>query len=649
MSSATERRLPPNEILVGDVLEQLRTLPDECVHCVVTSPPYWGLRDYGVAGQLGLEPTPAEYVGKMVEVFREVRRVLQSDGTLWLNIGDSYCSFRDGKATPDSARGDDTGTLVPKGKARNRTAEAFAGTGTKHKDLVGIPWMLAFALRADGWWLRSDIIWHKCLSGGSRVYARTQKGDMPMTIKDLVRLDPATVKLWNGERWTAAVSWTKTTRRGNEIELVLRSGERIGCTPEHRWPTGRGIVSASEIQVGDVIQTCRLPAPEHPRTPSALGDADIGWFVGLYIAEGSQSNGTIQLASHADQQDRFDRVARIAEAFDGYAFVYRGGGKTATVNVNCPTLLGVLDAYVSGRTAHDKHPHTRCWKRSDGFLRAVLDGYLSGDGHWTGERWRLGFCDNDNLAADLRTLCARLGMSLRLKRTQHQCNGKKFPGWRGEIRDKHRDSGGEVMQVVPSRARQFWDIAVADDPHLFALASGVLTHNSNPMPESVTDRPTKAHEYLFLMAKSERYYFDAEAIAERAVGEWNSAKSSFASTSGTDAALIGNPLHRTRKSPNTNHPDMDRSDRNRRTVWTIATEPFPEAHFATFPQKLVEPCVLAGCPEGGIVLDPFMGSGTTGLVALKANRKFIGIELNPAYAEMARGRLAMELAQGKLC
>lgn len=139
----------------------MQTLPDKFVNCCVTSPPYFGLRDYGHEGQLGLEKTPYAFVKKMVEVFREVKRVLKDDGTLWLNIGDSYASYRDGKATPDTTRGSSTGTLVAKGSAKNRMASTFQGSDVKHKDLIGIPWMLAFALRADGWYLRQDIIWHK--------------------------------------------------------------------------------------------------------------------------------------------------------------------------------------------------------------------------------------------------------------------------------------------------------------------------------------------------------------------------------------------------------------------------------------------------------------------------------------------------------
>lgn len=144
-------------ILQGDCLEQLATIESESVQCCVTSPPYWGLRDYGVAGQIGLEKTPDEYVAKMVSVFREVRRVLKGDGVLWLNLGDSYASGSDGKPRPGSDRADDVVRLVGH---RNRNGTPVP-LGLKHKDLVGIPWRVAFALQSDGWYLRSDIIWHK--------------------------------------------------------------------------------------------------------------------------------------------------------------------------------------------------------------------------------------------------------------------------------------------------------------------------------------------------------------------------------------------------------------------------------------------------------------------------------------------------------
>jgi DNA modification methylase len=314
-------------IEVGDCIEVMRRLPD-ClqVHTCVTSPPYFGLRDYGHAGQIGLEPTPDEYVAKLVEVFREVRRVLRDDGTVWLNLGDSYSSggrttqtvqtVRRPQVVDNKRKGPTSRDLG--GDAASGKQEYLNGTamrppvvdGLGSKQLLGIPWRVAFALQADGWYLRSDIIWHK----------------------------------------------------------------------------------------------------------------------------------------------------------------------------------------------------------------------------------------------------------------------------------------------------------------------------PNPMPESVTDRPTKAHEYLFLLSKSPRYYYDAAAIAEKSEGR----------------ELFGNSRS---KGHCEQRQDNDRQDmtptetRNRRSVWTIATSPYSGAHFATFPPDLIEPCIKAGCPEGGTVLDPFGGAGTTGLVADRLQRNALLIELNPEYAEMAKHRI----------
>ena len=356
-------------IIVRDCLEALRKLPDESVHCVVTSPPYWGLRDYGTAtweggdpgcdhrsptmrdgrnedramlaesaatnsaqlllaarsacgkcgarridSQLGLEPSFHDYIAAMVKVFREVRRVLRKDGTLWLNMGDCYAVGKIGRADGERNNVDGfTGGQKFKGEPFQQRSLA---AGLKPKDLVGMPWRLAFALQADGWYLRSDIIWHK----------------------------------------------------------------------------------------------------------------------------------------------------------------------------------------------------------------------------------------------------------------------------------------------------------------------------PNPMPESVTDRPTKAHEYVFLMSKSERYYYDAEAIKEDVTGNAHSRGNGL-----NPKRLLGVP-GMMRSNPTFTVNELV-SSRNKRTVWTIPTAPFPEAHFATFPPALVEPCILAGCPKGGLVLDPFGGAGTTALIAARLGREAILIELNPQYAAMAERRL----------
>jgi len=308
-------------ILTGDVRAMLKTLPDESVNCCVTSPPYWGLRDYGVEGQLGLEPTPAEYVEKMVAVFSEVKRVLRDDGTLWLNLGDSYGATGGDTHSGFNERYSGTGGA---GSKQDAMLDGVKGRGAdtrlRPKNLIGIPWRVAFALQADGWYLRQDIIWAK----------------------------------------------------------------------------------------------------------------------------------------------------------------------------------------------------------------------------------------------------------------------------------------------------------------------------PNPMPESVTDRCTKSHEYLFLLAKSERYYFDAKAIAEPATSEQG--KGATGRGQQGYAVASGGPSG----SPQQDHSGWmggDGATRNKRSVWTVATAPFSEAHFATFPPALIEPCILAGCPPGGVVLDPFGGAGTTGLVADRHGRDAILCELNPEYAAMAHRRI----------
>jgi DNA modification methylase len=304
-------------IETGDCLEVLRNLPP-CfrVNCCVTSPPYFGLRDYGHAGQIGLEATPAEYVSRLVEVFRAVRDRLEDDGTLWLNLGDSYGSSGGDIFSGFNERYDGTGKNG-KQSALGASVSTIPArdTGLRPKNLLGIPWRVAFALQADGWYLRSDIIWHK----------------------------------------------------------------------------------------------------------------------------------------------------------------------------------------------------------------------------------------------------------------------------------------------------------------------------PNPMPESVTDRPTKAHEYLFLLAKSQRYYYDADAIADPVLSDAirvATPKNAIL----TQGGAYGAPSREYNES-------TGNTTRNKRSVWTVPPSPFPGAHFATFPPDLIEPCIKAGCPVGGTVLDPFGGAGTTGLVADRLQRNALLIELNPEYAAMARDRI----------
>ena len=430
------------------------------------------------------------------------------------------------------------------------------------------------------------------------------------------------------------VEWHETPRPDAPLEIVLRNGERIGCTADHRWPTDRGLLHARDLQVGDVIDGGRLPEPAAPVTPELIPD-DIGWFVGLYIAEGYINDDAIVIHGHVKEADRLARLRVLAERYGGSCVYRHRGGNTAAVTLHGPVLLGILQNYVSGAGAAGKHLHPRCWRRGDGFLQAVLDGYLSGDGGWdaVGRRWRLGFCSNDALAADIRTLGARLGLDVRLRRCKHKMGEKEFPGWRGIIRDPADARTGNagtfkatdpraIVSIGASRARKFWDVAVADDPHLFALASGTLTHNS--MPESVTDRPGTSCEWVFLLAKRPDYFFDMEAVkraasqpagepvltGQRKRGELQSLKSS---TLGTN---VGPDSRNLRTSDlwfdsvgmllaDTDEPDLLGFD--------VTPERYKGAHFAVMPTRLVAPMVLAGTSARGVC--PHCGEPWTRAVA----------------------------------
>ena len=308
------------------------------------------------------------------------------------------------------------------------------------------------------------------------------------------------------------------------------------------------------------------------------------------------------------------------------------------------------------------------------FLKELICGYFDGDGHYDNDnnRIRLGFTRNYDLERDLRILASRLGAELTLNLSHSKIGDKTYPSFRGEWRwskSNHQNSKdkAEIVEIRKSRARHFYDISVDSDDHLFSLASGVLTHNCKPnaMPESVTDRLTKSHEYIFLMSKTSRYYFDHEAIQEPAIS-YDGRKDLM--THGSQKYIMPVMPHHKREdlaknegrrwqfknlqekgqTPNTMHlrradglPDKQYPVRNKRDVWTVNTKPDHNAHFAVYPEELIRPCILAGCPKDGIVLDPFMGSGTTAMVARKCGRNFLGYELNPEYIKIIERKIVV--------
>jgi hypothetical protein len=358
-------------------------------------------------------------------------------------------------------------------------------------------------LRATlGFWCPMAITIDVALSGGALLYAKTKKREMPSLLKDLVRLQPGTVLLWEGSRWLRVKSWEQVAppsnrrvisqqrrsgrHRNKEVvfpatfDIHLRSGERIGCLGDTTFRTLRGPTRASKLVRGDILLTTALPEPELPNLPECLPDELVGWFIGLYLAEGSRSADTIQIASNTLETERFHRLGEVAAAFHGFLAVHSTGGKSATANLNGPALNGVLDTYISGKRARGKHLSVRCWERSNAFLRAVLQSYLEADGHYDedNDRWRVGFTLNNQWAADLRVLCARLGISVRLQHATHTMNDKQFRGYRGQVRFQVRGhhnakSDAEVVRIEQNRARRYWKVNFADGPARFALGSGV--------------------------------------------------------------------------------------------------------------------------------------------------------------------------------
>lgn len=478
----------PTRIIQGDALAALKTIPDNTIHCCVTSPPYWGLRDYGVPGQIGLEATPVEYVERMVEIFREVRRVIR--GTLWLNLGDSYAAG----GQNSGSRPEDL-TDKQRSNAGCRYERRIAPAGLKPKDLVGIPWRVAFALQQPYYTGR--------------------------------------IKRVEDRIWLAAMIDTE------------------GCMFIHKRKAG-------------------------------------------------QSNGQ----GYERQNDNYGPGLEVANT--SQAVVQR-----------CLEIAGAGSICTQGPTENQRR-------------KQVL------------YRWNLRTTECRDIVREVYPFLVAKQQQARIL-CGCPSSGNDAEAAHTALIGLHRGIQTDIDFAAP--ASMF-------EPG-FYLRSDVIWSKSNPMPESVTDRPTKAHEYIFLLAKAERYYYDAEAIKEPAI--CGDPRKPYAPGQ-VDARGNGHDRNGGKIRPSVARggfhgktealADEGRNSfraiedwRNKRSVWTVATQPFPEAHFATFPEELIRPCILAGCPHGGTVIDPFAGSGTTGVVALGLGREFLGIELNPAYCEMAQRRI----------
>lgn len=455
-------------------------------------------------------------------------------------------------------------------------------------------------------WVRGGI-WYKpnCLAGRTVLYAKTQKGVGPHKLEHLTRLDPSTVQLWNGQKWTQVVAWyDRASDPSPSRRIVFRNGERVACTGEHLWPTARGLLKAEGLVVGDVVDSCRLP--DVAVEPSNINDLDVAYFVGLFLAEGSISSSAIQIAGHVDETERrFEFLSMLARGWGGTCRAHKTGGKSATINLTSKALEGVLATYLRGTTSKTKHLAPRAWRESDAFLRALLEGYLHGDGSFDRDanRWRIGFTDNRAWMQDLRTLSARLGKVCVGKRVKHKGFGKEFWGYRAEIREasQHHNARplGEIVKIEKAWGDQFWDVEVADEPHTFALASGILTHNS--MGQLTGDRPANAYEGIAIMHRKGKK-------------QWNG-RGSFAYWSAElDHELAHFQCNGTRGEKD-RHPNQK-------------------------PLNLCLELVAKFTNRGETVFDPFAGSGRIGEACVLLGRNYLGLERDAGWVAKAEARLA---------
>ena len=575
------------QLLEGDCREYLQNLINDGIQAdlIVTSPPYDDMRSYGNTLEWNLDICK--------EIIKLLFNIIKPGGIVVWVVGDK------------TKNGSETTTSF-------KQALAFVEAGFK---------------------LNDTMIW--CLSGGEYLYVKSQKGVSPMMIKDMVKLNPSDIQLWNGYKWVNIIGWKENKNFDKKNRIQLRSGENIYCTKEHRWILENNEeVLTKDLKVGDVLKTCTLP-DDGSHSPYIL-TKDILWLLGLYIAEGSHSEDTIQFSLCADEIKWVDRIRNAIESVGG-TVTY--DIKDNTLNVRCYSKIfnAILSQYIGGKTSKNKHLNSICWKLSNENLKEIVNGYLDGDGGYDekNNRWRLGFTENPYLERDLRVLSARLNTKLTLLRKGSRIKSlnKTYPSIKGEWKWENTNhynekKYSEILSITEEKARSdehMWDIEVESEDHLFSLASGILTHNckTNPLPQVKQPRYNQVFEYMFVFSKGTPKTFNPIMIPCKCAGmEYDST-----------CKNIGGEDGRTHKNFNIN------KEKVKDNVWEIAVAQNKTNHPAVFPEKLAHDHILTWSNEGDLVLDPFMGSGTTGIAAIKLNRNFIGIEKVKEYVELSKERI----------
>lgn len=631
---------------------------DESAQVIITSPPYWQQRIYevpdiefpdGWRGQFGMERSPQQYIAHSMIFLKEMWRVLRKDGVLFYNIADKYISAKGTCRDPGGTAGRTLPSVVAKKAAgvypldRGNITE-MRSYGLKPKDLGLIPERFSLAAQDAGWTVRGRIIWHKCLAGTTPIYARSQGRAIRTSVRELTQLPIDQLELPAPDGKWRRVLLVEAQGDQPTLTLHLRNGSHMEVTPEHRFPTERGLVEAKQLQVKDSLTASSLP----PEAGTSLGTYEVGWVVGFYLAEGSpvsMSTG-LQFAMHAREVDFTENLRAFATNFAGdfQSHVYDNSRHTI---LSGKAVQGVILNYVDGKNAKGKHLSRRAWEESNTFLEGVVDGFLNGDGHYevANKRWQFSNTWNPELLYDLKTACRRIGWFMRANPGRTKLEGKTYATFRGEIRKtrsghfNQRDDY-EIRRIEHTHAKVY-EISIDSDDHLFVLPDGVVTHNSNCSPEAVKDRPAVNYEIIWMLTKRSHYYYNKQGymVPTSRPGEI----SNIAGKKHRQPGLVppGDPQDRGGHSQydglrKFRTPEL----RAMRSVWSFATEGYGGKHRSVFPEKLVEICIRLASREGDLVLDPFLGTGTTLKVAKRLGRRGVGYELGPKYLAMARERTA---------
>ena len=636
--------IPGLEMYCGGALQVLSSLPAESVDTCVTSPPYYALRDNKVKGQLGLEDTPEEYIQKLTRIMHEVKRVLKPEGTCWLNIGDSYVrnpAKGQHKPNPKYKPGKQQ-YVYERGGGRASATFDLSKTDLKEKDLIGIPWAVAFALRADGWYLRSDIIYEKknalpeCLAPETRIYVR-QNVTAPIrriALGDLLHTQGPYPLIMTPTGW-CEIKHAWEVEKNEVVTFDAAHVDTVTCSSEHLWPIShdRRTKRVDELSTAELRDEGYCDYLLHNTIGEWLDGSldqvenyklnyDLGWLVGIYAAEGGFDAATpggkghrVKFTFSLEERDLVGRVASLAELTSAPTISIKDQKDSITVRFSSASWHKLAELIVPGQCTTKQLNLDMLLNTPRDFRQGLWDGYIAGDGSVRHAPQTLNVTGVSAASAskDLRDGMAILASSIGLVTSKGDYSsfdartGKTYQHytiWTPYFNRKSKaDTTAKQITIRNKKtARQrmrMVDLEV--DGGLFLIGDGLVTHNS------VKDRPTKSHEYVFLLTKSSRYYYNHEA---------------------------GKEITKSGKK------------RSKRTVWSMNTKPYKGAHFSVFPEELIEPMVLSGCPQGGVAQDPFIGSGTTAIVALNSGRKAIGIELSAKYRTLALRRIKEEIRGG---